>query len=574
VSDQKVIKYLRETSVLYIYSNPISSGIANAALKALEILDNKEGLDLLARLKRNTQHFRKGIEGIGFETIGGIHPIVSLLIGDPARSKRITAQLYKKGIFVIALTYPVVPKGQDSIRVQISGSHTANDIDYALSAFEETISGDGKRDIGNKLKFNPIGTRYKSILPKHKVNKNLPAKMEAWVTYKGGKTLLEKIPLPDILPNDVLVETLWISICSSDINKFVDLVPGLDKTVFGHEFAGRIVAAGKNIDESIVGKIAVVEEHYPCLCCKSCKKGRYDMCLKEGFLGWYKSGNPDDWVRNGSFAEYVSIHHSCAKITEGIEMMDFFPSLAEAFGNTVKMEMKIKEICRYIPDTLVIWGGCGNQALYMVPYLAKKGVKNFILMDSDEAAILYMKKHLHDLEINLFFLKPESHEELIFLKKKLKQEDGFITLELTAEKSLQQLVLKYASPNGKIFYYGLPKKHEKVFIPGTAVDLYSFITGKSGIEKINLNGVSGVRVMGRDKQSWEKTIKVIKNDENLRKFIIDPLVLAGTTENIGELIEYLIINGSRYQQYPYGNRPAKFAVINKKMLNSKSENYG
>lgn len=574
VSGQKIIEYLRETSASYIYSNPISSGIANAALKALEILDSKEGLDLLAILKRNTEHFRKGIEKIGFETIDGIHPIVSLLIGDPARSRRIAAELYKKGIFVIALTYPVVPKGQDSIRVQISGSHTTNDIDYALNAFEETLAKEAKRDIDNKHKFNPIGTGYKSILPEYKVTKNLPEKMDAWVTYRGGKTLLEKIPLPDMLPDDVLIESLWISICSSDVNKFVDLVPGLDKTVFGHEFAGRIVAAGKNIDESIIGKIAVVEEHYPCLCCEFCKKGRYDMCQKEGFLGWYKSGNPDDWIRNGSFAEYVSIHHSCAKITEGIETMDFFPSLAEAFGNTVKMETKIEEICGHIPDTLVIWGGCGNQALYMVPYLAKKGVKNFILVDSDEAAILYMKKHLHDLEINLFFLKSGSHEELIFLKKKLKQEDGFITLELTAENSLQELVLKYASPNGKVFYYGLPKNHEKVFIPGTEVDLYSFITGKAGIEKIDLNGVLCIRVMGRDNQSWGKTIEAIKSDEKLRKFIIDPLVIAGTTDNIGELIEYLIINGSRYEQDPYGKRPAKFAVISKKMLNNKSENYG
>ena len=426
--------------------------------------------------------------------------------------------------------------------------------------------------MNNKLKFKPLGTDYKSILPKHKIIKTLPEKMGAWVTYKGGKTFLEKIPLPNMLPEDVLIEPLWISICSSDINKFTELVPNLNKTVFGHEFAGRIVAAGKNVEESIIGKTVVVEEHYPCLQCESCVKGRFDMCKREGFLGWHKSGNPDDWVRNGSFAEYVSIHYSCAKMTEGIEMLDFFPSLAEAFGNTVKMEMKIREICGNIPDTLVVWGGCGTQALYMVPYLAKKGVKNFILIDKDEEAMLYMKKHLEDLEIKLYFLNSENHEELIFLKKELRQQNGFITLELTGENSVQELVLKYASPNGKIFYYGLPQRYEKVFIPGTDIDLNSFITGKAGIEKLNLNGVSGVRVMGRDKESWGKTIKVIKIDEKLRKFIIKPLVMAGTTENIGELMDYLVSNGSRYKQKPYGMRPAKFAVISKKMLNSKAKN--
>ena len=145
VSDQKVIDYLRETSPFYVYSNPVSSGIASAALQALEILDSKEGLELLGRLKRNTEYFRRGVERIGFETINGIHPIVPLLIGDPAKAKRMVAELYKKGIFVIALTYPVVPKGQDTIRVQISGAHTEKDIDYALNAFEETMK---KEDIG------------------------------------------------------------------------------------------------------------------------------------------------------------------------------------------------------------------------------------------------------------------------------------------------------------------------------------------------------------------------------------------------------------------------------------------
>ena len=231
------------------------------------------------------------------------------------------------------------------------------------------------------------------------------------------------------------------------------------------------------------------------------------------------------------------------------------------------MEMKIREISGNMPDTLVIWGGCGAQALYMVPYLARKGVKNFILIYKVKPDMLYMKKHLEDLEAKFYFLNSENHEELKFLKKKLMQQNGFTTLELTGKNSVQELVLKYASPNGKIFYYGLPQKYEKVFIPGTEIDLNSFVTGEAGIEKLNLNGVSGVRVMGRDEKSWEKTIKVLKTDEKLRKFIMKPLIMAGTTENIGELTDYLISNGNRFNQKPYGMRPAKFAVISKKMLN-------
>jgi len=137
VSSEKVIEYLREASPLYVYSNPISSGVASAALKALEILDSDEGLKLLEKLRKNTDYFRKGINQIGFKTIEGIHPIVPILIGDPIKAKQMVSDLYKRGIYVVALTYPVVPKGEDTIRVQIQASHTRKDLDYALKSFEE-----------------------------------------------------------------------------------------------------------------------------------------------------------------------------------------------------------------------------------------------------------------------------------------------------------------------------------------------------------------------------------------------------------------------------------------------------
>ena len=137
VSNEKVVEYLRETSPLYVYSNPISSGVASAALEALEILDSDEGLRLLKRLKDNTEYFRKGIDQIGFKTIEGIHPIVPIVIGDAIKAKQMVLNLYQRGIYVVALTYPVVPKGQDTIRVQIQASHTKHDLDYALNSFQE-----------------------------------------------------------------------------------------------------------------------------------------------------------------------------------------------------------------------------------------------------------------------------------------------------------------------------------------------------------------------------------------------------------------------------------------------------
>ncbi len=97
----------------------------------------------MERLRENTEYFRKEIEKIGFETIEGIHPIIPILIGDPIRAKQMVYDLYQRGVYVVALTYPVVPKGQDTIRVQISASHTRQDLDYALKSFEEAGRREG-----------------------------------------------------------------------------------------------------------------------------------------------------------------------------------------------------------------------------------------------------------------------------------------------------------------------------------------------------------------------------------------------------------------------------------------------
>ncbi len=103
-------------------------------------------------------------------------------------------------------------------------------------------------------------------------------------------------------------------------------------------------------------------------------------------------------------------------------------------------------------------------------------------------------------------------------------------------------------------------------IPGTNVDIYTFVTGRAKVEELNLDGVKGIRVMGRDNKSWKETVEALKTNGQLRKEIMKPLVMAGTTENIGDLVDYLIKSGVRYNQKPYGPRPAKFAVVSEKMM--------
>ena len=132
VSDAKIIEYLRETAPFYIYSNPITVPEASAALKALEILDGDTGRRMLKYLHQTTMYFREGLIDLGYEVIKGNHPIVALMIRDTKRTVELVKYLKDSGILVTGLTYPVVPKGDEEIRLQISAEHTKYDINYAL----------------------------------------------------------------------------------------------------------------------------------------------------------------------------------------------------------------------------------------------------------------------------------------------------------------------------------------------------------------------------------------------------------------------------------------------------------
>jgi glycine C-acetyltransferase len=127
-----MIEYLRETSPLYIYSNPITPGEAAAAAKALEILDGPRGLDRLRHLREMTARFAAGLAAIGFETIPGRHPIVPLLVRDTERTLALVRHLRANGILATGLSFPVVPRGEEEIRFQICADHTPADIDEAL----------------------------------------------------------------------------------------------------------------------------------------------------------------------------------------------------------------------------------------------------------------------------------------------------------------------------------------------------------------------------------------------------------------------------------------------------------
>jgi len=136
VSSRAVIDYLRETSPFYIYSNPITPSEAATAIKSLEILDSPEGLQLLERLRTLTSRLEDGLKKIGLETVPGSHPIVPLMIRDTAKTAKLVRYLFDCGVLATGLNFPVVPRGDEEIRLQVSADHTEKDIDYLLDILQ------------------------------------------------------------------------------------------------------------------------------------------------------------------------------------------------------------------------------------------------------------------------------------------------------------------------------------------------------------------------------------------------------------------------------------------------------
>ncbi|NOS76290.1 MAG: aminotransferase class I/II-fold pyridoxal phosphate-dependent enzyme [Methyloglobulus sp.] len=132
VASPVVINYLRETSPFYIYSNPITPAEAAASLAALNILDSHEGLRLLEKLRCFSTFLRAGLKRLGYETLPGEHPIVPVFVRDTNKTSALVAHLFTHNILVTGLNYPVVPKGEQEIRLQISADHTEQDLKFFL----------------------------------------------------------------------------------------------------------------------------------------------------------------------------------------------------------------------------------------------------------------------------------------------------------------------------------------------------------------------------------------------------------------------------------------------------------
>lgn len=143
---REVIALLRQRSRPYLFSNTLAPAIVSASIAAFELLRKSD--DLRKKLAENTKYYREKMKALGFDIIDSVHPIVPVLFkkfdNDAHLAQTMSKELYNEGIYVIGFSYPVVPKGQARIRVQVSAAHEREHLDKCIAAFEK---------VGKKLKI-------------------------------------------------------------------------------------------------------------------------------------------------------------------------------------------------------------------------------------------------------------------------------------------------------------------------------------------------------------------------------------------------------------------------------------
>lgn len=132
---REIIAWLRQRSRPYLFSNALAPTIVAASLKVLDLLEKSD--DLRVKLRENTAYFREKMTTLGFDLVPGEHPIIPVMLGDAKLASDFADELLKEGVYVIGFSFPVVPKGKARIRTQMSASHTKEDLDHAIRAFEK-----------------------------------------------------------------------------------------------------------------------------------------------------------------------------------------------------------------------------------------------------------------------------------------------------------------------------------------------------------------------------------------------------------------------------------------------------
>jgi glycine C-acetyltransferase len=130
---QEVVDLLRQRSRPYLFSNTLAPAIVGATSAVLDLLSSTT--ELRDKLMENAKRFREGMARAGFKVKEGFHPIVPVMLGDARLAQDLAAAMLEEGIYVIGFSFPVVPKGEARIRVQLSAAHSSEQVDLAIAAF-------------------------------------------------------------------------------------------------------------------------------------------------------------------------------------------------------------------------------------------------------------------------------------------------------------------------------------------------------------------------------------------------------------------------------------------------------
>ena len=140
-ASKPIVELLRQRSRPYLFSNTLAPAICAATLKTIELLEASTALR--DKVHENARYFRAEMEKLGFDLLPGEHPIVPVMLYDPRVASEFARRMLEKGVYVVGFCYPVVPKGRDRIRTQISAGHTKDDLDFAVKCF-----GEVKKEMG------------------------------------------------------------------------------------------------------------------------------------------------------------------------------------------------------------------------------------------------------------------------------------------------------------------------------------------------------------------------------------------------------------------------------------------
>jgi glycine C-acetyltransferase len=132
---KSLVDFLRQKSRPYTFSNTLPPAVVCAAIEAIKMLEEDDSL--VVKLQSNTKYFREEIKRLGFTILDGVHPIVPVMVGEASTAMKMSTDLLEEGVYVRGLWYPVVPKGEARLRVQISAAHEIADLDLALEAFKK-----------------------------------------------------------------------------------------------------------------------------------------------------------------------------------------------------------------------------------------------------------------------------------------------------------------------------------------------------------------------------------------------------------------------------------------------------